>query len=464
MKYDVVIIGAGPAGLFAAHELAKHKKNLKIAVIEKGREVDKRKCPLTLPKVETSCLNCATCSILSGEGGAGLFSDGKLNLIPKLGKTDLYEFLSAADANSLIDYIDEVFVKFGVTKTSYPKDMIEAERLRTVARDADVDFLPIKQKHVGSDRLPGVIKNFTEDLRKSGVKFMFNKPVTEILQKDEKVAGIQCNGDVIESEFVIAAPGRAGQDWVISQVKKLQVAVENRGIEVGVRIEVPASVMRKVTDIVYDPTFFIYTDTYDDLVRTFCTNPRGFVSKEKYDAFVCVNGYASTNKLSSNTNFALLSNVKLEEPDEDTIAYGRLIGLLASNIGGGKPLLQRMADLRNGRRSTWERIRRSYVSPTLPDVTPGDLSMALPRRILVNIIEGLEKLDKVIPGVANDSTLLYAPEIKFFSVRVKTNKNLETSCGNLFVAGDGVGVCGNIIGAAATGVIAARGILKKMKP
>ncbi len=228
-------------------------------------------------------------------------------------------------------------------------------------------------------------------------------------------------------------------------------------------MEVPNEIMDDVTDIIYDPTFFIYTDTYDDQVRTFCTNKGGFVVKEQYEDFVCVNGHAFKNKKSDNTNFAFLSKIDLTEPVTDTLKYGTSIGRLATTIGGGKPIIQRFIDLKKGRRSTWKRIHKSYVTPTLKDVTPGDISMAMPSRIVTNIIEGLEKLNSVIPGIASNSTLLYAPEIKFFSIRIDTNSELETQIKGLYVAGDGVGVSGNIVGAAATGIIAARSIKNKDK-
>jgi hypothetical protein len=238
------------------------------------------------------------------------------------------------------------------------------------------------------------------------------------------------------------------------------IDIRYRGVEIGVRVEVPCRILDPITSVIYDPTIFIATHTYDDQVRTFCTNRRGFVVAEDYESFVCVNGHATKNERSNNSNFAFLSKVELTEPVTDTLKYGQSVGSMATTIGGGKPILQRFGDLRMGRRSTWTRIGKSYVAPTLKDVSPGDISMALPHRVVTNIIEGLTKLNLVIPGVAADSTLIYAPEIKFFSTQIITNTRLETSIKGLFVAGDGAGVAGNIVGAAATGIIAARNIVE----
>jgi uncharacterized protein len=276
------------------------------------------------------------------------------------------------------------------------------------------------------------------------------------------VTGVSTDKGQYYAENVILAPGRVGADWIAKLVQKYGIGVRQRGIEVGVRVEVHNDVMQDLCNIIYDPTFFIQTQKYDDSTRTFCTNQGGYVSRENYRDFVCVNGHAYRQKKSNNTNFAFLSKVVLTEPITDNQAYGEAIAGLAGLIGGGKPILQRFGDLKRGRRSTWHRIKKGFIEPTLTDVICGDIAMALPERILTNIIEGLEKLNMIVQGVSNDETLLYAPEIKFFATQVETDQNLETMIKGMYVAGDGPGVAGNIVSAAATGIIPAKAIILKI--
>ncbi|MBW2983545.1 FAD-dependent oxidoreductase [Candidatus Woesearchaeota archaeon] len=441
--YDVIIIGAGPAGLFAAHELAKKKLN--VLVIEKGKDVNERK------------------DVLSGVGGAGLFSDGKLNLAPVHGKTNLYEFLPKEQADRLIDYIDETFVAFGAPKEFYTKDLKKAEGIKKKAKKYGIDLLMLRQKHLGSDRLPLLINKFINNLKDNGVGFLLNNEVSELLVQRGEIKGVKLrNNRIIKSRYVIACPGRAGSEWFFNQAKRLSIPLKHRGIEVGVRVEIKAGIMKHITNTIWDPAFFVKVGKTKDLVRTFCTCPNGFVTKETYHGFMCVNGYCRLDKKSQNTNFALLVNIELTQPVTNTIAYGEDIGKLATTIAGGKPFIQRLDDLKLHRRSYWDRINKSKVKPTLRDVNPGDLSMSIPGRIVNDLLDALEQLDKIMPGVNKDA-LLYGPELKFFSVRIAADKNLETKIKNLFVAGDGVGLCGNIVGAAATGVIAAKGVLRKFE-
>jgi hypothetical protein len=468
--YDLIIVGAGPAGLFAAHELKVQsagregqKKN--VLVIEKGKDVEERHC---FVEEVGYCQHCKDCNIMCGVGGAGTFSDGTLNLRPDVGG-DLTEFCDPKTAWQLVDEVDRVFLEHGMPDELYSGTEEDIESLKRRAASVGASFIEINQRHIGSDKTKAVIKAFKDDLVAHGVEFMLNTSVADLLIEEEgagkkraKVCRgvITDNGDTIKGGCTLLAPGRVGATWVDEFIKRHGLDAEYADIDVGVRVEVPAITMNPVTRINRDPKFYIRTKRYDDFTRTFCTNEHGFVVKEEYKDFIGVNGHSMKTKKSKNTNFAFLVRVGLTKPVENTTRYGRSIAKLATTIGGGKPIIQRMGDLRRGRRSSWGSIKRNLVKNTLADVTPGDISMALPHRITMDIIEGLEKLNKIIPGVASDSTLLYAPEIKFYAMRAKVDRNMETTVKNLFAAGDGTGLSRDIVNAAATGILAARGMLK----
>ena len=454
--FDVIIVGGGPAGLFAAHWLSEHS-SLRVLLIDKGKPPLKRHCPIG----DRGCVHCRPCNILCGVGGAGLFSDGKLNFIHKLGKTDLTQFLGLAEACQLIDETEAIFNRYGMDGQVFPTDMDAARTIRKEARKHGIDLLLIRQKHLGSDNLPRHIEAMAREIEARGVLFHHTENERDLLVEHGRVTGVVTDRDTYAAESVILAPGRVGAEWMGAIAGRNGIGLSQRGIEVGVRVEVHNEIMQDLCQIIYDPTFFIRTARYDDQTRTFCTNFGGFVALENYQDFVCVNGHALMDRKSANTNFAFLSKVILTDPVEDNQAYGESIGKLATLIGGGRPILQRYGDLRRGRRSTWNRIRNSYIEPTLTNVVCGDIAMALPERILTNLVDGLERLNQVIPGVANDETLLYAPEIKFFATQVETDSHLETVVRGLFVAGDGPGVAGNIVSAAATGLIAARAIVHR---
>lgn len=465
MKYDVVIIGAGPAGLFSAYELISNNKNLKIAVLDKGFRVKRRVCPMN--KMSVACQNCNPCAILSGYGGAGTFSDGKLNFIPKLGKSDLTKYMLESEALKLIDETEEIFNKFKMDAEVFPSNMTEAMEIRKKVAVAGAKLLIIKQKHLGSDHLPTYIDDLCDYLVDNGVTLIDKANVIDIktITEDEHKITYETMGknEVITGTNVIVAPGRTGAKWIQELADKYDIPYLSQSIEIGVRVEVRKDIMEEITGVIYDPTIFIKTKTYGDEIRTFCTNPGGFVAKENYYGYICVNGHALKEVKSNNTNFAFISKVNLTEPVTNTRLYGESIARIANVLGDGKPIIQSLRDLKNGRRSDWHRINKGFIEPTLKDCVAGDLALVLPHRIITNILEGLETLDKIIPGVNNDDTLLYGPEIKFFSNEIETDNNFKLKKDNIYFIGDGAGKAGNIVTAAATGLVAARDILKHVK-
>ena len=463
MKYDVVIIGAGPAGLFSAYELITKNKKLKIALIDRGLNVKQRVCPMNKNKVP--CQNCNPCAILSGFGGAGTFSDGKLNFIPKLGKSDLTKYMLESEANILIDETEEIFNKFDMDSDVYPSNIEEAKELRKKGSIAGAKLLIIKQKHLGSDYLPGYIQNICDYLESNGVSLFDKCNVVDIQTNNEfdhDIIYVKNKKETkIKSKYVIVAPGRTGAKWIQELADKYNISYLSRSIEIGVRVEVRKDIMEAITNIIYDPTIFIKTKTYGDEIRTFCTNPGGFVAKENYYGYICVNGHALKDVKSDNTNFAFISKVSLTEPVTNTRLYGESIAKIANVLGDGKPIIQSLKDLKNARRSEWHRINKGFIEPTLKDCVAGDLALVLPHRIITNILEGLETLDKIIPGVNNDDTLLYGPQIKFFSNEIETDNKFKLINDNIYFVGDGAGKAGNIVTAAATGLVAARDILER---
>ncbi len=457
--YDVVIVGAGPAGLFTAYELSKKSKKLKILLLDQGKFANHRVCPM---KKTNICVGCNPCGILSGYGGAGTFSDGKLNFIPKLGKSDLYKYMSISEAEKLIQDTEEIFNEFGMDSDVYPTNMEEAKKIQEKIAKEGASLLIIKQKHLGSDKLPEYIQNFTEYLKNKGVDILENACVKDIEEIEKGKYKVIYNDKEVESKYVVVAPGRTGAKWVQELADKYKIPYISQSIEIGVRVEVRKEILKDICSIIYDPTIFIKTDTYNDQIRTFCTNPEGFVTKENYYGYICVNGHALKDVKSNNSNFAFISKVNLTHPATNTREYGECIARIANTLGNGKPIVQSLRDLKAGRRSTLERINKGFIEPTLKDVVAGDLALVLPHRIIKNILEGLEKLDKIIPGVNNGETLLYGPEIKFFSNEITTDNHMKLLDHDIYFIGDGAGKAGNIVAAAATGLVAARDILEKV--
>jgi uncharacterized FAD-dependent dehydrogenase len=442
MEYDVIVVGAGPAGLFACYSLLQKRKKMKIALVDRGKRLGKRK------RTEVMC----------GVGGAGTFSDGKLTLTANLSHEKAFHILSKSKYQKVLDYVDSVLTDFGVDSEYYPKENEDLKNLIYEAEKNDVELVLRKARHVGTDKLKKVIHNFQEYLLENGVDLHDETEVKDLIVREGKIQGVETSKGNMKAEKVILAPGRYNARWLQKICDKYGIKYIYDKVEVGVRVEFPASIMEIQAKTLYEIVYKVRTKTYHDIVRTFCSCPNGMVSTEKYDGYVCVNGHSDSNHQSPNSNFAFVCEVSLTKPVENSIAYAKSIAEVASTIGGGKPILQTLEDLHSGRRSTPSRLEKSFVQPSLKDYVAGDISMALPYRVVMNIMEGLEILDKVMPGINSGSTLLYAPEVKFRSSKVKTNKSLQTSVKGLHVAGDAAGLSGSITGAAVTGVIAGRGI------
>lgn len=450
---DVIIVGAGPAGLFAALELSRSSAN--VLVIDQGKDIADRVCPM---KNRGHCLHCDPCHIMCGVGGAGAYSDGLLNLQPTIGG-DLKR-LAGDNAWDLVNEVDSTFLRYGAPDQILEPSEEDAEMLKRKTAAAGARFLPIRQRHMGSDRTPKIIAAFKRELEQMGIKFRLNSRVDDLIIEGDRCSGVKlADGTQIKASKTLLALGRIGAQWIDILLDRYAIKARYGPLDIGVRVEVPSIIMDPITRINRDPKFHIVTRRYDDFVRTFCTNPGGFVVKEEYLDFIATNGHSMTNQRSENTNFAFLVRLELTKPVENTTAYGMSIAKLVTTIGGRRPVIQRLGDLHRGRRSTEARIARNAVENTLKDVTPGDISMALPHRIVMDIIEGLEILNQIVPGVNADSTLLYAPEIKFYAREVEVlDKNLQTSIEGLYVAGDGAGLSRGIVTAAATGILAGRGI------
>ena len=459
-QWDVIIIGAGPAGLFAAYEMIEKARDTKILIIDRGADAASRKCRVS--DFNETCANCQPCNIMCGVGGAGIFSDGILNLRPDVVGGNLNDFTHNDEESwRIVDYIDQIFLKFGASTVLHGMSNDKIDELTLKAMVAGIKFQQIKQRHLGSENTPKLIKRFSDHLELAGVKIVTRTVVKDLIVENGTCTGIITQDDrQYRAQCILFAPGRIGSRWVREMVLKHDIDATHAPIDVGVRVEVPSIVMRSVIDVNRDPKFHIWTQQYEDFVRTFCTNHEGFVVKESYDNFIGVNGHSYTEKKSKNTNFAFLTRVVLTEPLENTTLYGESIARIATILGEGKPIVQRLGDLRRGRRSNPWRLQKGTITPTLTDATPGNIAMVLPHRILTDILEGLEKLNEVIPGVATNSTFLYAPEIKYYSMKFAVDDDMKTSIKNLYAAGDGAGLSRDIVKAAATGILAARGILK----
>ena len=458
MTYDVAIIGAGTAGVYAAYELTKKRPELKVLVLEAGADIYGRSCPIVAGKVK-DCIHCKPCSIMAGFGGAGAFSDGKYNFTTQFGGW-LGDYMPDRDLMALIDYVDSVNVQFGATDVVFSTDTPEARALEKRALENDLHLRQARCKHLGTENNLRILTNIYEYLREK-CEFRFHTPVETIEATGDGYRLSTPKGDV-DCRFCIAAPGRGGAEWFAGECGRLGLKLTNNQVDLGVRVELPAKVFEHITDVVYESKLLYRTKQYGDTVRTFCMNPYGHVVSENVDDLITVNGhsYADPALRSENTNFALLVSNRFTEPFKEPYAYGKHIASLSNMLGGGV-LVQRFGDLIRGARTNEHRLSQSYVKPTLA-ATPGDLSLVLPKRHMDNIIEMIYALDKIAPGTANYDTLLYGVEVKFYSSRPRLSGELETERKDLFAIGDGAGVTRGLAQAGASGVCAAQAILKRL--
>ncbi|GAB6116427.1 MAG: FAD dependent oxidoreductase [Caldanaerobacter subterraneus] len=457
--YDVIIIGGGPAGLFTALELIDKKDGLNILLLEKGKDIQKRICPINV--YGSKCANCKPCAITSGIGGAGAFSDGKLTLTSEFGGV-LDEYMPKSQLNDLINYVDRIYVKFGGTTEVHGTDREKIREIEKRAQAADLKLIPAVIKHLGTEKCFDIIKNMRDYIGQK-VEIKTETPVAEIIVENGKAKGVVTEkGEKYYGEYIVVVPGREGAEWFKREADRIGLETKNNAVDIGVRVEIPAVVMEDITKEIYESKFIYYSKSFDDRVRTFCMNPYGKVVIENNNGIKTVNGHSYKDIKTDNTNFAILVSKEFTHPFNRPIEYGRYIAELANMLGDGV-IVQRLGDLLAGRRSTPERIKRGLVEPTLKDATPGDLSLVLPYRFLQSIIEMLQALDKVSPGVYSKHTLLYGVEVKFYSSRVKLTDKFETQIQNLFAAGDGAGITRGLAQASVSGVVVAREILERVK-
>lgn len=457
-KYHVIIVGAGPAGIFTALELVSKAPQLSILIVEKGKDIESRQCPSKERNIP--CLRCNPCSIVNGWGGAGAFSDGKLTLTTEFGGW-LDEYISRQQVMELIDYVDSVYLSYGAPEEIHGVDEKRIRELEQKAATADLKLIPAKLKHLGTDKCWNILKQM-RDYIDSKVEIKTSTEVKHLLVENGQVKGIQTTaGEDFFGDFIVVVPGREGAQWFAREAVRLKLDMTINPVDIGVRVEVPAVVMEHLTDVVYESKLIYYSKSFDDKVRTFCMSPYGEVVMENNSGLITVNGHSYADRKTANTNFALLVSKTFTEPFKEPISYGRNIATLANMLGDGV-LVQRLGDLLSGRRSTPERIRRGLVEPTLKEATPGDLSLVFPYRHMVSLLEMLEAMDKIAPGVYSRHTLLYGVEVKFYSSRPALTSNLETQIRNLFAAGDGAGVTRGLAQASASGVVVAREILNRM--
>lgn len=460
-RYDVIIIGAGPGGIFCAYELMDKNKELNVLVVEKGRSIEKRQCP---KRVTKQCVGCKPCSITTGFAGAGAFSDGKLSLSPDVGG-NLPEILGYEETLKLIKESDDIYLKFGADTNVYGIDkQAEIREIRRKAINANLKLVECPIRHLGTEEGYKIYEKLQHHLEAEGVTLLFNTMVEEMLVEDGTAKGIRTDkGDVFYADEIVSAVGREGADWFKDKCEEIGIETTPGTVDIGVRVEVRDEIMQFLNENLYEAKLIYHTKTFDDKVRTFCTNPSGEVATEYYEGgLAVVNGHAYKSKeyKTDNTNFAILVSKNFTKPFKTPIEYGKQIAQLSNMLCGGKIMVQTFGDFKRGRRTTEERLCRNNLIPTLKDAVPGDLSLVFPHRIMVDIEEMLEALDKVTPGIAGDETLLYGVEVKFYSNKVIVNKDFETSIKGLRAIGDGAGVTRGLQQASANGISVARSILQ----
>jgi uncharacterized FAD-dependent dehydrogenase len=458
-KYDVIIVGGGPAGIFAALELSQ-STNLSILLLEKGRDLHLRRCPII--GKNRSCPPCSPCDLVSGWGGAGAFSDGKLTLSPQVGG-QLEAYLGTEKAADLIRYVDNIYLKFGASNEVYGAGT-EVEQLSQKAKKVGLRLIPAPIRHMGTESCREVLRDMHKYLA-DRIESQTDTAAVSLIRQNGRIKGIQTDdGQRIESRYLIIAPGREGADWLLKEAARLGLTLHNNPIDVGVRVEVPMTVLQEFTDTLYEIKLEFYSPTFGDRIRTFCMCPAGEVTMETtggLDPVITVNGHSYAHRKTANTNFALLVSATFSPPFREPIAYGKYLARIANIISGGV-IVQKWGDLSQGRISTSNSIEEGAVKPTLKSATPGDLGYVIPYRFLKGINEMLSAMDKLAPDIASPNTLLYGIEVKFYSSRLELTENLETEIPNLFAIGDGAGVSRGLIQAAASGVVAAREIVSRV--
>lgn len=460
-NYDVAIIGCGTAGIFAGYELTKRHPELKIINFEQGGDIYSRHCPIVAGKVN-KCVHCAVCDTMCGFGGAGAFSDGKYNFTTEFGGW-LTDFMEKAEVMDLINYVDTINMKYGATDKTFSTDSPEAKALQREALKYDLHLLQAKVKHLGTERNLDILRNIYEDLKNS-IEYRFNTAIESIDRDGEGYRLTTKSGEEVSCKYLIAAPGRSGAEWFANECKKLGIHLINNQVDIGVRVELPATVFEHITNVVYESKLLYRTKQYGDQVRTFCMNPYGHVVAENVEGINTVNGHSYSDPAlrSDNTNFALLVSNRFTEPFNEPYRYGKHIASLSNMLSGGV-LVQRFGDLVKGVRTNEHRLSQSFTRPTLSAAIPGDLSLTLPKRQLDDIIEMIYALDKIAPGTANYDTLLYGAEVKFYSSRLELSSELETGFTNFFAVGDGAGVTRGLAQAGASGVKAAKTICERIE-
>lgn len=457
-KYDIVVVGSGAAGVFLAYELTKIENKAKVLVLEKGTGLEKRICPIK-SKNDGKCINCKTCSIMNGYGGAGTLSDGKYNITTQFGG-DLHRYVGTDEAIDLMEYVDEVLCSMGGNEA---KLFSTANGdLKTIALRNNLHLLDAKVRHLGTDRNMQILKKIY-DYTKDRIDIQFNSEVEDVEVMGDGSFVVKTPNEEYSAKDVVLATGRSGSKWMSSICQKLDISTKSNRVDIGVRVELPAEIFKHITDEVYESKIVYKTDRYNDMVRTFCMNPYGEVVAENTNGIVTVNGhsYADPSLKTENTNFALLVTNRFTEPFRNSNEYGESIARLSNMLGGGV-LLQRFGDLVKGRRSSERRMEKCFTRPTLK-ATPGDLSLVIPKRQLDTIIEMIYALDKIAPGTANEDTLLYGVEVKFYNSSVEVDNNLETKIKGLYALGDGAGVTHSLSQASASGVFVGRRLAEKYR-